>query len=386
MVIQSVSVAHLRCHEHSRIDCAADITVLAGPNGSGKTSILEAISVCAIGTSFVPIQDSSLIMAGLPACTASVEAASDAGIPYRVGVEIREGVRKKISSTHGSNISAKDLIGELPIVALSPDHKSITFGSPSDRRSYLDRVMAQCSRRYRDLLYEHRRVLKHRNALLCKHQWNELDVWTEKFIEISAEIIERRYQFLNELIPIVRDEYEIVSEKKEWVDVNYRPDGIPNEMRGAARTVLIRILREQWQRAADRERARETTLFGPHKDEVEIVINDRPVRDTASQGQHKSLLIALKLAECRKLLEQKNERPVVLFDDVFSELDFGRSAQVLTRILRLGMQSFITTTEGNRLLEHMDNRPDTSISVYAFDRGLVELKSVVSASARSEAA
>jgi DNA replication and repair protein RecF len=385
MVIKSVTVAHLRCHEHSRIDCATDITVLAGPNGSGKTSMLEAISICAIGTTFVPVQDSSLIMSGRPACTASVEATSDVDIPYRVGVEIREGVRKKISSTHGSNITAKDLIGELPIVALSPDHKSITFGGPSERRSYLDRVMAQCSRRYRDLLYEHRRVLKHRNALLSRHEWNELVVWSDKFIELGAEIIERRYQFLNELIPAVRDEYSIVSEKKELIDMNYQPDGVPSEMIGTNRTALADILREQWHRVADRERVRETTLFGPQKDEVEIVINERPVRDTASQGQHKSLLIALKLAECRKLLEQRNERPVVLFDDVFSELDFDRSAQVLNRILHLRMQSFITTTDGSRLLERIDKHVNTSVSVFVVDKGQVELNSAIGA-ARSEAA
>ncbi|RPI66950.1 MAG: hypothetical protein EHM43_10385, partial [Ignavibacteriae bacterium] len=166
MIIRSVTVAHVRSHQQSRLDCARDVTILTGANGSGKTSMLEAVSVCSIGKTFVPVPDTSLIQRGADVCMATVEAVSDVDVPYRVSVEIREGQRKRIASTHGSNLSPRDILGVMPIVALSPDHKTITFGSPSDRRAFLDAVMAQSSKTVTGLLFDLRRVLKQRNALL----------------------------------------------------------------------------------------------------------------------------------------------------------------------------------------------------------------------------
>ncbi|MBP6510972.1 MAG: AAA family ATPase, partial [Candidatus Kapabacteria bacterium] len=158
MVIRSVSLTHVRNHEHTEIPCARDVNVLTGQNGSGKTSILEAISLCAIAKSFVPVSDQALIQHGHDDCTSTVDAMRDLDVPYRVTVSVRNGTRKRITTAHGSSLTPRDIIGELPMVALSPDHKSVTFGGPSERRAFLDGVMAQSSRRFTELLYEHRRL------------------------------------------------------------------------------------------------------------------------------------------------------------------------------------------------------------------------------------
>jgi DNA replication and repair protein RecF len=364
MVIRSVSLTHVRNHGHTELACAHDVNVLTGPNGSGKTSVLEAISLCAIAKSFVPVPDQALIRHGFDDCTSTVEAMRDRDVPYRVSVSLRHGVRKRIATAHGSGLSPRDIIGEMPIVALSPDHKSITFGGPAERRAFLDGVMAQSSKRFTELLYEHRRLLKQRNAVLqSRHHGSAdlaaLDVWTDMFIEVSAEIVERRARFLADVAPVVRATYDAVSGSAEAIDLVYEPDVrthdvVPDDVE-CDRARVAEAYRAVAAAVRSRELARETTLFGPQKDELALRINGGLVRETASQGQHKSLLVALKLAECTLLHERCDERPVVLLDDVFSELDKDRCARVLERVLAMGMQCFVTTTEGESVMRVMQD-------------------------------
>lgn len=387
MVIRSVSLTHIRNHEHTEIPCARDVNVLTGLNGSGKTSILEAISLCAIAKSFVPVPDQALIQHGHDDCTSTVDAMRDLDVPYRVTVSVRNGARKRITTAHGSSLTPRDIIGELPLVALSPDHKSITFGGPAERRAFLDGVMAQSSNRFTELLYEHRRLLKQRNAalhagMLTSGGSEELDVWTEQFIVVSAEIVERRMRFLADVSPVVCSAYEAVSGAAEVIGIEYQPDVATHGVMAPGTHLTSAEVAEAYRAIArmlrSREAARESTLFGPQKDEIAFLINGGLVRETASQGQHKSLLVALKLAECVLLHERRSERPVVLLDDVFSELDRDRCARVLNRVLSMGMQCFVTTTEGESVLKVMreinaDLGGGVEISMISLDQGSAAL-------------
>jgi DNA replication and repair protein RecF len=341
MVIRSVTIDHVRCHVHSRIECDSDLMIITGPNGWGKTSILESISLCSMGRTFVPVPDISLVQHGADGCHVRVEAMSDNDVPYVVEVTVRPGQRKVISTNQGEGLSSRELIGRMPVVALSPDLKAITFGGPAERRSFIDAIMAQSNAATKDLLFEHRRILKQRNSVLQSDRVDTamLETWTEKFIEVSTTLIERRRTFINDLAPMVREEYQTVSGGREQVDIQYLPDSVDPLSEGVSGE-----LRKAAQQVAGGERMRRITLFGPQKDEVLFQINGGNVRETASQGQHKTFLIALKLAECRILNERCKERPVVLLDDVFSELDSERSALVLERISAMGMQCFVTKT------------------------------------------
>lgn len=378
MIIRSVVLEHVRNHMTTEIQCAPDVNILSGLNGSGKTSVLEAISFCAIAKSFVPVPDQAVIQHGEPSCTATVHAMRDVDVPYSVSVVVRSGVRKKISNSHQTSCSPRDIIGEMPIVALSPDHKSITFGGPAERRSFLDGVMAQSSRRYAELLFEHRRLLKHRNALLPlvaagQASSHDLDVWTDQFIAISAEIVERRAVFIREFTPRIEAVYAAISSERERIDVVYEPDGIDVGSEGGCTAAEVaQRYAALAQSLRSREIARETTMFGPQKDEILFRINDGLVRETASQGQHKSLLIALKIAECELLHERCNERPIVLLDDVFSELDAERSMRVLESIIRMGMQCFVTTTNGAEVVDLIaKNSIDRSTPIHVAMFGVV---------------
>lgn len=382
MIIRSVVLEHVRNHMTTEIQCAPDVNILSGLNGSGKTSVLEAISFCAIAKSFVPVPDQAVIQHGEPSCTATVHAMRDVDVPYSVSVVVRSGVRKKISNSHQTSCSPRDIIGEMPIVALSPDHKSITFGGPAERRSFLDGVMAQSSRRYAELLFEHRRLLKHRNALLQlvaagQASSHDLDVWTDQFIAISAEIVERRAVFIREFTPRIEAVYAMISSERERIDVVYEPDGIDVGLEGGCTAAEVtQRYAALAQTLRSREIARETTMFGPQKDEILFRINDGLVRETASQGQHKSLLIALKIAECELLHERCNERPIVLLDDVFSELDGERSMRVLESIIRMGMQCFVTTTNGAEVVDliaknSIDRSTPIHVAMFGVDAGRV---------------
>lgn len=362
MVLRSVSLTDVRNHEHSDVLCARDVNVLSGRNGSGKTSVLEAISMCSLAKSFVPVTDHALIRRGAERCIASVDAMRDMDVPYRVSVAVQPGVRKRIATAHGSNLTPRDIIGEIPVVALSPDHKSITLGGPAERRAFIDGVMAQSSKRYTELLYEHRRLLKQRNAVLQSGagaaMQASLDVWTEQFVMVSAEIVERRTQWIADVAPRVREAYQAVSGVHEMIDITYEPDVCTQGALAHGEELTTERVADAYRALAAqlrmREMARESTMFGPQKDELAFHINGGLVRETASQGQHKSLLVALKLAECDVLHEHCSERPVVLLDDVFSELDRDRCARVLERIVAMGMQCFVTTTDGDDVVSMMD--------------------------------
>jgi len=346
MIIRSVQLHQFRSHATAELECAPDVTILSGKNGVGKTSFLEAISVCAVGKSFVPVPDTALIQHGSDLCSVRVRSDRDLHVPYHVSVTIREGVRKKIETTFAQNCTPRDLIGELPMVALSPDHKSITMGGPAERRAFVDGLMAQSSKRVTELLYEHRRLLKQRNSMLSDavHHGGKvagLDSWTDAFITCSAEVIRRRKDVLDDLTPRVQEAYDAISGGEETIDVRYEAEGVED-----ATADVDAQLRAAYERVASREIQRGLTLFGPQKDEVAFMINNGVVRETASQGQHKSLLVSLKIAECALLFERTQERPVVLLDDVFSELDRSRCEHVMQTVLAMGMQCFVTTTEG----------------------------------------
>lgn len=352
MILRSITLENIRNHRHTTLTLVPGMNILCGPNGVGKTSVLEAVSMCAMARSFVPVSDAALARTGCDAFGVHAEGLRDVDVPYRVTVQWREGQRKRITSTSGDSLTARDVLGELPVVALSPDHKSITFGGPAERRAFLDAILAQASQRYRDLLYEHRRLLKQRNAILSDAEGRPeraahvLAPWTEAFVDVSAHIVVRRRQAVADLAPRVRGAYLEVSGGAERIDVSYVADGLAEVASDADQSAIAAAYTTLAQRLHATEVRRGQTLFGPQKDDLELTIDGRSVRDSASQGQHKSLLVALKLAECSALRDATGERPVVLLDDLLSELDHDRCRRVMERVLAQGMQCLLTTTDG----------------------------------------
>ena len=345
MRLTRVYFQNLRNHLSTEMIPAERVNILTGMNGSGKTTLLEAISSCTLARSFVAAQDASLLRRGAEEFHCRIEGVSDYGGPRRVDVQYGpEG--KKISLDGSGASSASRVIGSVPTVILFPDLKAVTSGPPLHRRRFLDLVLSQSKRSYLDDILKYRRLLKQRNALLGKHrrQGRRIDAallapWDEGLIERGARIMAERTRFLREFVPLLRETARDVALGSDAIDVQYAPDSIDqtdgnvNDFRDAL-----------WLRSNEvrqKEIRRGTTLFGPHRDDIEMSLNGGDVRTSASQGQHKTLLIGLKVAEFHYLAEQSAETPIILLDDIFGDLDPLRAERVYD-ICRSLAQVFVT--------------------------------------------
>ena len=361
MQINKLILNNFRNHINSEIEFSPAINVIWGNNGAGKTSILEAISVCSISKSFVPHSDISLINKDAKSYSVAAHCINELQVPYKINISFSHRLPKQISSNFGNKLLPKDIIGEIPLVVLSPDNKNITNNSPEFRRQFVNGILSQAKKYYLEKLFEIRKILKQRNTLL--HQIKQcysseekqnylqlLEHWTEFFINTSAEIIIRRNSFIQEFNPFFVDAYQTVSNSKEEVKIIYLPDSISEiDKIENDKEQIKNELRVRAKQVQDSEIKRNTTLFGPQKDEFRILINGGTAREFASQGQHKSILIALKFSEFRYLATQKNETPIILFDDIFSELDVLRVEKVINLLAESSAQIFITLTEPNSI-------------------------------------
>ncbi len=352
MRLTSLTVENIRNHTHSHIEFSSGVNVLCGMNGHGKTSLLEAVSLCALSQSFVACPDSALLRRGAESASVLVASYTDLQTPYKVGVKIGLHERKQISSSLGKRLTPQDIIGEMPIVVLSPDFKSITAGSPDDRRRFLNGILSQASKLYMANMLTMKRVLKQRNSMLHSAKLGHpidmtlLEAWTEQFIQVSAEIVVRRWEFLQEFSTYTQRVYANIAQNAEEITMQYEPDNLAAELFTAKPSV--EAIRTEYARIFGKvqfdEKRRGTTLAGPQKDEIVFSVGGGVAKECASQGQHKTLLIALKTAEFEYLRDLRQETPIVLLDDIFSELDTKRAANVFA-LLESGAQTLLTTTE-----------------------------------------
>ncbi|HWF44942.1 MAG TPA: DNA replication/repair protein RecF [Candidatus Kapabacteria bacterium] len=364
MRAHSIRLRNFRNHSDSTVEgLSGKINVLAGPNGAGKTSILEGLSLATLTKSFTTYSDAVLIRSGETMLEVEANFESDLGVPHRVAVEITLGppIRKTITANSERLRSSAELVGRAPVVVLTPDEKIITSGPPSERRRFLNMVLSQASRTYLEDELEYRRALKQRNAILAdaKQQRRSLSYvqshlapWTALVIKHGARIMRRRSSFTDEFRPRLLRAYALLSEDREGPTLSYLPMGLEDIVTSDFESLLT----DESKKNEIEEIRRGTTLFGPHRDELVLNINPKQsAKFYASQGQHKTLLVAMKLAEFEYLKEAAGETPILLLDDVFSELDELRAHQLLD-LAESGHfgQTFITSTDRQRFRNKLD--------------------------------
>lgn len=362
MRISRLYVENLRNHERTDWSPVERVNVLTGRNGAGKTSLLEGISLCTLARSFVAAQESALVRRGSDGIRARLEATSDYAAPRRIDFSYGHDDGKKVSVDGASPAAAVRVVGSVPTVLLFPDLKLITGGPPMHRRRFLDLVLSQAKRRYLEDLVAYRRLLKQRNAMLstARKQGRRLDpeyleAWNEGLIDRGAAIMVERARFVEAFAPILEETTRTVSDGEE-ITIGYAPDGVDH-----VTTNLNEYRDALWYRSksvAAKEARRGTTLFGPHRDDMSMEIDGGDVRTCASQGQHKTMLIGLKVAEFHYLKEEAAETPVILLDDIFGDLDPERSERVF-EICRDLAQLFVTAVSIDTLpfLRDRGSRP-----------------------------
>ena len=349
MKIRYTRLQKFRNHSESALELGSGVNVLVGKNGQGKTNLLEAISCLALTKSFYAANDVTLVQLGQSAFLVEGILVSDAGIDQQVSVSFARDQEGKTYIVDGERFERlASAIGMFPLVVLSPENSAITFGGPAHRRKFIDMVLSQLSRAYFEDLLEYRHVLRQRNRVLGEAKLHgglrkdTLEPWDETLASRGARIVQRRAQFVRELHQQMRECYGNLVDSMELPDIHYAASvDLALEM---DTDEINRIIRKQIEERFAEESQRGMSLVGPHRDDLLFQLDGIDLQKYASQGQHKTFLIALKMAEFLYLRAKKGETPILLLDDVLSELDTDRSRRLLESILGLG-QAIITTTD-----------------------------------------
>jgi len=347
MVLTEIFLKNFRNHTETHVAFGTGINALLGNNGQGKTTILEAISYLGLTKSFYASGDGMVVQIGRDGFEVDGTVKTDSGVGHRVELEYNQTSGKKsvlIDRTQPETLAS--VIGRFPVVILSPENSAITSRGPAERRRFLDIVLSQVSAAYLTDLLEYRRVLRQRNRILGEARnsgtltGDLLAPWTESLVLHATRIIERRARFIAEFGPYVVEGYHMLVGQGEEPEVRY--DTVAGDAVSAT-DIEARLVARLHERRSE-EWKRGITLVGPHRDDLVFSLNGMGVQEFASQGQHKSFLVALKIAEFYYLRDRKGEVPMLLLDDVFSELDEHRAGNILKLVTSLG-QSIITATD-----------------------------------------
>lgn len=338
MQIKSLQLTNWRNHTKYSFDFG-DVTILVGPNASGKTNFLEAIYYLACGRSF-RTKDENLVgwETDFSRILGNVE--KDGQVEELLVVLENGGRLTKTVKIKEQKVASSKLLGHLNCVLFTPEEIELIYTLPEARRRYLNLIISQSDINYVHNLIHFRRTLEHRNALLKKiflgnAKENELEVWDGKLAEYASFIAEKRSEYIKSVNKYIPKHYENLSGKKQKLEIIYKPS-IP-ETEGWA-GIVTRLAERRATDILSR-----VTSIGPHRDDITFTMDGRNVIEFASRGEFRTVILALKLAEVDYLKEKTGETPVLLLDDVFSELDESRRdllSQIFTR-----QQTIVTTTD-----------------------------------------
>lgn len=338
-MIQSIRLQHFRSYTDDSFEFDPGVNIIVGPNASGKTNLLEALLVTARGNSY-RVRDMDLIEHGQS--WARLDALVDG--TDRVVKIVREPAPAKTYEIDGRSFKRLNLERTLPVVLFEPNHLNLLAGSPENRRDYLDELLSQTIVGYAVLVRSYRRALAQRNHLLKSgraHQ-QELFPWDIRLSELGARIVRARESLVHTLNTKIGSLYQDLSKSETAVALTYQ-SGAGSEQYEST------MLRQLEARRSD-DIARGHTSFGPHRDDLAVYFNGTPAEEVASRGEIRTLVLALKILELHLLEAKRDATPLLLLDDVFSELD-GARRKALTEHLQ-SYQTFITTTDADVVVHH----------------------------------
>jgi DNA replication and repair protein RecF len=339
-----------RNYAEQSVEFGRGINVIGGRNAQGKTNLLEAVATLLLSRS--PRAASSADVVAWGSDEALLEAqvfrpAADRSLAVRFRRDTATGRVTRTATVDGSPRPARDLLGLCPVVLFWPEDLQLVKAGPDGRRRLLDVVLSQLDPRAAADLVRYRHVLEQRNALLRQIRAgtagrSALDSFSRELVTSGARIQVARAELVRALIPHGREALAQIGGGEE-LGLRYLPDGgmDPDRDRVDAEAALAATLA----RRRDEEVARGATLAGPHRDDLELLIGGRPARSAASQGQQRSIVLALKLAEVRHIASRAGVMPVLLLDDVLSELDPGRRRDLIAGLATAGLQTLITSSE-----------------------------------------
>ncbi len=348
MECHAIRIRNFRNIEEAEIEFDEGVNILSGDNAQGKTNLLEAISFTALGKSFRTSHEEDLIRFGAESAEISLDF-SDSIRRQNITVRMMPGRRRRIEQNKVKVGRVSDIVGAFRTVLFCPEHLSLIKDGPGERRNYLDIAISQLYPVYLKSLQRYNQILKQRNQLIRNAEDDRktfdstVEFWSAQLAHEAAVIARYRVQYLKRAKNHISACFAEMTGEKEIPEAVYagsshhEPD-FYEDVEACERDYFEILMSRH-----DREIGAGSTLWGIHKDDIEILINERSARSFASQGQQRSLALAMKLAEGEVCAEICGEKPVFLFDDVFSELDSTRRAYLSGKIKN--RQVIITTCE-----------------------------------------
>lgn len=346
MLIKKFLLENFRNYQSESVELIPGINNFTGQNGQGKTNLLEGINYLLTGKSYRVQREQELLRWG----QSSFHLYGTFLIMNRaVRLESHyQDQRKivKINSVPCRKLS--EYVGTVNAIYFSPDDLVMIKGGPLERRRFLDLHIAQLRPGYISLLNSYNKILQQKRAILKSNSAEEskclqLRLWNEQLVQIGARVMENRWQFANELKGIAYKIYKNLSHQQEDLEIDY----LALSQKNVADAIsLLPILLEE---KMNQEIERQAVLVGPHRDDLQIILNGKSARLFASQGQQRSIVLSLKLAEIEIIRKSKGEYPILLLDDVLSELDQFRRKYLMEFINSTGIQTLITMTSADEV-------------------------------------
>ena len=342
MHIKKIKINNYRNYNEAEISFHEKMNILYGDNAQGKTNILESIYICATTKSHQGSKDREIIKMGCDEAHVKMYIEKE-GLEHYIDLHLKKNKPKGIAVNGIPIKRSAELMGIINIVLFSPEDLNIIKNGPSERRRFIDMELCQLSRIYLDNLYRYSKVLNQRNHLLKQISYDEslketLSVWDEQLIKYGTEIIKERKEFIEQINNISADIHRKLTGGKEFLSIQYEPD--VNEEEFA----------DKLYKNYNRDIYYEITHTGPHRDDIKFISNDMDLRTYGSQGQKRTAALSLKLSEIEIVKKKTGDIPVLLLDDVLSELDRSRQNYLLESID--GVQTIITCTGLEEFINH----------------------------------
>ncbi len=339
MGIQTIKLSCVRVHENSEFSFNPNLTIIFGKNGSGKTTVLEAINLISIGKSFKTHRQKELINNKFDNLVVVGSFSENDQKKDKIAVSVSKYDGQKIKLNGKTINNRKDIIGRNPVVVLSPEEQKITTGPPLSRRQFFDRIFSTVSSEYIFLLQKYNKTLKQRNASLLLQNKKEQEAWIESLSDCAVKLWFHRQKKIETFSHVFYNISEMFDNKIN-VKINYLKVTPTKEK---YKEVLFQNLKKDIEK--------KTTSTGPHRDNINFTWFKKNTRTHCSQGENKIYLVLLKLSELLFLINETNKKPIFMMDDLFATLDIEKSKRTvevlgeLTKKTQKNFQTIITTTD-----------------------------------------
>lgn len=354
MHLEQLSLSNFRCYKTLSFTPDRHFNVISGLNGQGKTSILEAISLLGTLKSFRHAKNAEIIRLGETEGKVTGFLCHD-DLRYQMDVKLLP--HRKSGTINGKTCRyLSEYVGQISSVSFSPADLEIIRGSPENRRSWIDKVASIFFEDHWEDLHRYQKILEHRNRELkslsdgkSRVLPDDFGVWTQEFLKFGSKVIHNRVHSVDNFVDKIQDYYREISRSNEFIKINYISgifEEVPSRQdRSYSLEMIYQAFEKKLAETLPKEKILGTTMAGPHRDDVEFYLAGNLLKAFGSQGEVRSLVLAMRLAEVWMFKENRKTDPLLLIDDFSSELDSERRRFLLEYLLESPSQVFLSTTE-----------------------------------------